>query len=445
MDARTASRIVAVLAALFTSDSQLLAGRSDAHTTPAPSREITLALVRSAESSEPSPTTVEYGEHRYEIGESRRVRAICADIEPGRRGDGVRLTFEPHDAIELGTWIQSHRRSELAWCRGGEIVSTRWIDGPRTDFLAFGDIEPEKQDALVAEIGPSRDAVLAKAYGEPLDASSWIELERKSCAQRCAAYTLRVNGDGSIVYVGMSDVAQIGERREALSAVATRRLFLRMAAADWFATPAEGSVRFETTTVTLRVGAKTKRVGSRSPVPDDELVDVIAQALDHETRALRWTGRLDPAARKEIARVADYTPKTKDDFEIRLERTACYGWCPIYTVVVHGDGTVDYTGTKYVGLVGEAHTKVSRDIVEDLVDRLQDLEFWQMRDRYDDLASDIPSAVVSLRIGDRSKEVVNRWIRGDEDADDLEIHQELEELALAIDLAVDAQSWIETR
>ena len=34
--------------------------------------------------------------------------------------------------------------------------------------------------------------------------------------------------------------------------------------------------------------------------------------------------------------------------EIGIERTACYGWCPIYTLIVKSDGTFRYVGEEFV-------------------------------------------------------------------------------------------------
>jgi len=45
------------------------------------------------------------------------------------------------------------------------------------------------------------------------------------------------------------------------------------------------------------------------------------------------------------ARLADPSrPAPPDGFEVRLRRSGCYGRCPVYAVVLHGDGTVDYSG-----------------------------------------------------------------------------------------------------
>ncbi len=43
---------------------------------------------------------------------------------------------------------------------------------------------------------------------------------------------------------------------------------------------------------------------------------------------------------------------------VSLERTACFGFCPMYLVEVYRDGTVKYRGDRFVKTVGEATSKV---------------------------------------------------------------------------------------
>jgi hypothetical protein len=55
---------------------------------------------------------------------------------------------------------------------------------------------------------------------------------------------------------------------------------------------------------------------------------------------------------------------------ISLERTACYGECPIYSVDLHGDGTAEYLGLRFMekegpvlGQVGEEFERLAWLIV----------------------------------------------------------------------------------
>jgi len=50
-----------------------------------------------------------------------------------------------------------------------------------------------------------------------------------------------------------------------------------------------------------------------------------------------------PAAAATVSPQAS-RPAPADGFELRMRRGACYGRCPVYEVVLHADGAVDYRG-----------------------------------------------------------------------------------------------------
>src|SRR5438093_11038358 len=49
------------------------------------------------------------------------------------------------------------------------------------------------------------------------------------------------------------------------------------------------------------------------------------------------------------------------ELTITLERSECYGTCPIYSVAIRGDGSGTYRGEKYVAIKGKERFQVSRD------------------------------------------------------------------------------------
>ncbi len=63
---------------------------------------------------------------------------------------------------------------------------------------------------------------------------------------------------------------------------------------------------------------------------------------------------------------------------IVFERTACLGACPVYEVVLHDDGRVEWTGKEHVAVVGLEHGQVAPADVAGLWERLQ---AWHDRQR----------------------------------------------------------------
>jgi hypothetical protein len=110
------------------------------------------------------------------------------------------------------------------------------------------------------------------------------------------------------------------------------------------------------------------------------------------------------------------------DISIGLERTPCFGGCPVYRLTVSGDGTVEYQGTRFVDTIGAARGTVDVDQVVLLVNEFLRVRFFGAMDRYAGeervrrsgsgfllesiTVTDLPSQILTLKLGDRSKRVV---------------------------------------
>ena len=94
-----------------------------------------------------------------------------------------------------------------------------------------------------------------------------------------------------------------------------------------------------------------------------------------------------------------------------LERTGCYGECPVYRLTVNSDGTVVYVGTRWVKVVGRQEYKISDAQMLELQGAFDRANFNQLRD-YDKVEStDDDWALLSYRRGGGLKHV--RHYHGD--------------------------------
>lgn len=98
--------------------------------------------------------------------------------------------------------------------------------------------------------------------------------------------------------------------------------------------------------------------------------------------------------------------------ELTLERTRCYGTCPIYKVRVSGEGQVKYEGIGYVKIIGSATAQLSREQLARVVEAINAVKYFELRDSYaskeDGCASvvtDHPSVITSIAIGGRKKTI----------------------------------------
>ena len=120
---------------------------------------------------------------------------------------------------------------------------------------------------------------------------------------------------------------------------------------------------------------------------------------------------------------------------ITLERTVCFGACPVYELTIYGNGTVVYEGSEFVRVVGTRTTIISEEKVRQLVSEFDRIDYFALSDSYEDyMVTDLPSAITSITIHGRTKTV--RHYHGD-----LSAPAELTELENQIDEIVDSQQW----
>ena len=119
-----------------------------------------------------------------------------------------------------------------------------------------------------------------------------------------------------------------------------------------------------------------------------------------------------------------------------LQRSACYGRCPIYKVTVLRDGTVLWEGERFVKVTGKATAKLSAAALADLAKAFARADFFALQDKYESYdVTDHPSAITIFDDGKRKKTI--RHYHGDRSAPKV-----LDELEERIDEVVGAARWI---
>src|SRR4029077_12376057 len=95
------------------------------------------------------------------------------------------------------------------------------------------------------------------------------------------------------------------------------------------------------------------------------------------------------------------------DTRISLERTACFGACPIYTVTITGDGQVTFNGRRFVRVTGEQHGTASMADVAHLAAMVEAGHFSCLQDAYRARVTDLPSQIITLERGGQTKTVTD--------------------------------------
>ena len=95
------------------------------------------------------------------------------------------------------------------------------------------------------------------------------------------------------------------------------------------------------------------------------------------------------------------------DVVITLERTRCFGTCPVYRLTIYGDGKVVYQGEDFVKVKGTQTAHMVREKVEGLVNEFDKVRFFSLQDRYTGSVTDLPTTITSITIHGKTKTVRN--------------------------------------
>ena len=132
------------------------------------------------------------------------------------------------------------------------------------------------------------------------------------------------------------------------------------------------------------------------------------------------------------------TPTGGHELLASIERTACFGWCPIYKLTVFRDGSVLYEGEDYVKIKGKATGQLAPEQVSALDDLFQKNGYLALHDKYTDYSvTDMPSVNTSYSSGGKTKKIEHYL--GDEHAP-----KELGAVEDGIDKIVHVEQWIGT-
>ena len=97
---------------------------------------------------------------------------------------------------------------------------------------------------------------------------------------------------------------------------------------------------------------------------------------------------------------------------ISLERTPCFGSCPVYTISVSPSGQVSFEGRAHVRQPGTATAQIPQQRVDALLVELERAGYFGFASRYaasepacGRYVTDLPSAISSATLGGRTKRI----------------------------------------
>lgn len=99
----------------------------------------------------------------------------------------------------------------------------------------------------------------------------------------------------------------------------------------------------------------------------------------------------------------------KESIFISMERTPCLGRCPGYTITIYETGMVIYEGRDFVEREGKYTTMLSNDAMEELKNYIKEINFFNLKDKYDKEITDIPSCIIAVSLEGKYKKIIDRY------------------------------------
>lgn len=108
---------------------------------------------------------------------------------------------------------------------------------------------------------------------------------------------------------------------------------------------------------------------------------------------------------------------------IRLKRGMCLGTCPVYELILHGNGEVIYNGECFVKEIGVRKDKISQTQILKLFKYAIEIGFFELKSEYNtenyykldkngmvqhskSTITDLPTYEVEIKIGNKKKKII---------------------------------------
>ena len=132
---------------------------------------------------------------------------------------------------------------------------------------------------------------------------------------------------------------------------------------------------------------------------------------------------------------------------VRLERTACLGTCPQYSLVASRDGTLSYRGTEHVKTRGERVGAIAQKSFSQIEAAVAQVKFLSFKDSYvskedgcTEVWTDQPSVKITLQLISGEKSVFHYM-----GCQGLAETNRIDWLANAIDELAQSSQWVGSR
>jgi hypothetical protein len=235
------------------------------------------------------------------------------------------------------------------------------------------------------------------------EANVAITLERTPCFGTCPVYTVTIMDDGSVIYEGQNFVETMGEQTSEIDPETVASMVEAFANAGYFewdeAYDTQSVSDLPTVTTSVMRDGETHRIvrytgDSSAPLA----LSYLEWWIDVMTNSQLWTG-----VQSDITNIATggNTPI------ITLQRDACFGFCPVYSIALFEDGTVVFTGIANVDTLGVQVFETDAIAITSIAQRAQSFGYFDWQESYDQqVMTDQATVTTSISWEDQYKRIV---------------------------------------
>ncbi len=114
------------------------------------------------------------------------------------------------------------------------------------------------------------------------------------------------------------------------------------------------------------------------------------------------------SATPDVKKEVKTSEQTEPQMLASIERTACYGQCPMYKATFMDNGEVKYVGKRFVEKIGTYRTLLSADEVLLIQENIIEYKYFSLDSLYPTPISDFPSCITEARLNGKLKKVIDR-------------------------------------
>ncbi len=163
------------------------------------------------------------------------------------------------------------------------------------------------------------------------------------------------------------------------------------------------------------VGCKnSKKTAEKAEAEKEESQDNISQEVMSENAESKVMAESDRIQKQETAEVDRPAPVFPDSLYFRMDRTPCFGQCPVYTVNIYRSGWALLEGRQFFDFEGTYTTKFNEEELDRIQKMAKDIGYAKLRHVYDAPVTDLPSSTTIVNSQDVQHWVYNRMNVPDE-------------------------------